>query len=84
MQVDITEIGDISIDLPKKFQKWLFLEIPNFSVFHLLNIKVEVIEIGYDQGILAFFSNFSHNRSHNTNEIHRYWVCSIPSFYELH
>ena len=61
MQVDITEIGDISIDLPKKFQKWLFLEIPNFSVFHLLNIKVEVIEIGYnlgDFGDLGFFQIF--------------------------
>ena len=61
MQVDITEIGDISIDLPKKFQKWLFLEIPNFSVFHLLNIKVEVIEIGYnlgDFGDFGFFQTF--------------------------
>ena len=61
MQVDITEIGDISIDLPKKFQIWLFLEIPNFSVFHLLNIKVEVIEIGYnleDFGDFGFFQIF--------------------------
>ena len=58
MQVDITEIGDISIDLPKKFQKWLFLEIPNFSVFHLLNIKVEVIEIGYNLGDFGDFGSF--------------------------
>ena len=61
MQVDITEIRDISIDLPNKFQKWLFLEIPNFSVFHVLNIKVEVIEIGYnleDFGDFGFFQIF--------------------------
>ena len=58
MQVDITEIGDISIDLPKKIQKWLFLEIPNFSVFHLLNIKVEVIEIGYNLGDFGDFGFF--------------------------
>ena len=58
MQVDITEIGDIFIDLPKKIQNWLFLEIPNFSVFHLLNIKVEVIEIGYNLGDFGDFGFF--------------------------
>ena len=58
MQVDITEIGDIFIDLPKNIQKWLFLEIPNFSVFHLLNIKVEVIEIGYNLGDFGDFGFF--------------------------
>ena len=69
----------------KSFSEMAVFENTQFlSISLTLNIKVEVIEIGYDQGILAFFSNFSHNRSHNTNEIHRYWVCSIPSFYELH
>ena len=58
MQVDITEIGDIFIDLPKNFQKWHFLEISNFSVFHLLNIKVEVIEIGYNLGDFGDFGFF--------------------------
>ena len=58
MQVDITEIGDISIDLQKKISKMAFLEIPNFSVFHLLNIKVEVIEIGYNLGDFGDFGFF--------------------------
>ena len=35
-----------------------FLEIPNFSVFHLLNIKVEVIEIGYNLGDFGDFGFF--------------------------
>ena len=69
----------------KIFPEMAFFENTQFlSISLILSIKVEVIEIGYNSGDFGFFSNFSHNRSHNTNEIHRYWVCSILSFYELH
>ena len=62
-----------------------FFENTQFlSISLTLNIKVEVIEIGYNSADFGFFLNFSHNGSHFTNEIHRYWVCSVPNAYEFH
>ena len=68
----------------KIFPEMAFFENTQFlSISLILSIKVEVIEIGYNSGDFGFFSNFSHNTSYYAIEIHRNWVCSVPSFYEF-
>ena len=63
----------------KIFSEMAIFENTQFlSISLTLIIKVEGIEIGYHLGILAVFPNFSQNRSHSTNEIHRHWVALYP------